>query len=55
MVIYLDVVLLENICINSIILFTTGLITKSKCRMFRIVAAATIRSNVCNRQIFNKQ
>ncbi len=35
MTIYLDVVFLENVCMNSIILFATGLVTKTKCKIMR--------------------
>ncbi len=42
MTIYLDVVFIENICMNCIILFTTGLVTKSKCRFLRIISASFI-------------
>ncbi|MCI9365880.1 MAG: sigma-E processing peptidase SpoIIGA [Clostridia bacterium] len=42
MTIYLDVVFIENICMNCIILFTTGLVTKSRCRFLRIISASFI-------------
>lgn len=42
MTIYLDVVFIENVCMNSIILFTTGLVTKSKCKAVRIIISATL-------------
>ncbi len=42
MTIYLDVVFIENICMNGIILFATGLVTKSKCSFIRIILSSTI-------------
>lgn len=42
MTIYLDVVFIENICMNSIILFATGLVTKSKCKVIRIILSGTL-------------
>lgn len=42
MTIYLDVVFIENICMNSIILFATGLVTKSKCKVIRIIISGTL-------------
>lgn len=44
MTIYLDVVFLENICMNSIILFATGLVIKTKCKLIRILIASTLGS-----------
>lgn len=40
MTIYLDVVLLENLCMNYIILFATGYILKLKLKHIRIIASA---------------
>lgn len=42
MTIYLDVILLENICINYIILFATGLISKAKIKKIRILFSSLI-------------
>lgn len=42
MTIYLDVVFIENICMNSIILFATGLVTKTKCKIIRNLISSTI-------------
>lgn len=42
MTIYLDVVFIENVCMNSIILFATGLVTKTKCRTVRIIISSTL-------------
>ena len=44
MTIYLDVVFIENICMNSIILFATGLVTKTKCKLIRTVISGTLGS-----------
>lgn len=42
MTIYLDVILLENICMNYIILFATGLIIKAKISQIRIVLSSLL-------------
>ena len=42
MTIYLDVVFVENICMNCIILFSTGLVTKTKCKTTKIILSATL-------------
>lgn len=42
MIIYIDVVFIENIIMNYIIIFSTGLIIKSKIKHLRIAGAATI-------------
>lgn len=42
MTIYLDVILLENVCMNYIILFTTGLILKAKISQLRIILASLL-------------
>lgn len=42
MTIYLDVVFIENICMNCIILFATGLVTKTKCKCLRILLSSTL-------------
>ncbi len=46
MTIYLDVVLLENLCMNYIILFATGYIMKVKTKQWRLIVAATIRRSL---------
>lgn len=40
--IYLDVILLENLCMNYIILFATGIIQKSKIKQIRILISSII-------------
>lgn len=42
MTIYLDVIFLENLCMNYIILFATALIMKNKARHFRIIISSTL-------------
>lgn len=42
MTIYLDIVILENICMNFIILFATGIINKTKINYIRIFAASLL-------------
>ena len=42
MTIYLDIIFLENLCMNYIILYATALITKTKPKIFRIAMGATI-------------
>lgn len=42
MTIYLDVVFIENICMNSIILYGAGLVTKAKCNIIKIFMASSI-------------
>lgn len=44
MTIYIDVILLENICMNYIILFATGLINKINIKQIRIILASIIGS-----------
>lgn len=42
MTIYLDVILLENVCMNYIILFATGLIHRTKIKGWRILVSSLI-------------
>lgn len=42
MTIYLDVILMENLCMNYIILFATGLICKQKIKQFRIIISSIL-------------
>lgn len=42
MTIYLDVILLENICMNYIILFATGIIVKTKMSQLRIIISSLL-------------
>lgn len=42
MTIYLDVILMENLCMNYIILFATGLICKQNIKQFRIITSSML-------------
>lgn len=42
MTIYLDIILLENLCMNYIILFATGLILKTKISQIRIIISSLL-------------
>lgn len=42
MTIYLDIILLENMCMNYIILFATGLILKVKVKQIRIILSSLL-------------
>ena len=42
MTIYLDIILLENLCMNYIILFATGLINKVVIKQIRIILASIL-------------
>lgn len=42
MTIYLDVVFLENLLMNAIILYAASVVTKIKCRFFRIMIASSV-------------
>lgn len=42
MTIYLDIILLENLCMNYIILFATGLINKVSIKQWRIILASLL-------------
>lgn len=44
MTLYIDVILLENIMMNSIILLTTAIICKARIRYFRLLIASLIGS-----------
>ncbi len=54
MTIYLDVVFIENICMNSIILFATGLVTKSKCKLLKILISSTLGAFYVVRRIYDQ-
>lgn len=44
MILYIDVIFLENLCINYIILFATGIITKNKIKKLRIFISSILGS-----------
>ena len=45
MTVYLDVILIENLCMNYIILFATGLINKSKISQIRLLLSSLLGSS----------
>ena len=47
MTIYLDVVLLENLCMNYIILFATSYIMKIKTKQWRLIISSFVRRHIC--------
>jgi uncharacterized membrane protein len=47
MTIYLDVVLLENLCMNYIILFATSYIMKIKTKQWRLIISSFVRRDIC--------
>ena len=53
MTIYLDVVLLENLCMNYIILFATSYIMKIKTKQWRLIISSLIRGNLCSSAYLN--
>lgn len=55
MTIYLDVVFFENICMNGVILYATAVVTKTKCKFFRILLSSVVGALYAVRYIFNKQ
>lgn len=54
MTIYLDVVFLENICMNAIILYAVGIVTKTRCKIIRIIFSSIIGALYAVRYIHNK-
>ena len=46
MTVYLDVVLLENLCMNYIILFATGYLMKSKMKQLRLIVSSSILGGI---------
>lgn len=55
MTIYLDVVFFENICMNGIILYSAAVVTKTKCKFFRILISSVVGALYAVRYIFDKQ
>lgn len=54
--IYLDLVFIENLCMNSIILFATGLVTKTKNKIIRILLSSTLGATyVIGKYLANNQ
>ncbi|MCI8621446.1 MAG: hypothetical protein HFJ50_07040 [Clostridia bacterium] len=54
MTIYLDIVFLENILMNGIILYATGIVIKTKCNFFKILLSSICGALYAVRYIFNK-
>ena len=54
MTIYIDVVILENLIMNSIIIYATGIILKLQLNHIRIFISSTIRSNLFSYDIYIK-
>ena len=53
MTIYLDVVFLENISMNAMILYATGVVIKTKCKFFKILLSSMIGALYAVRNILN--
>ncbi len=54
MTIYLDVVFIENICMNAIILYAVAIATKTKAKIFKILLSSTLGSAYAVRNIYNQ-
>lgn len=54
MTIYLDVVIIENLIMNSIIMYATAIILKVQIKHIRILISSTIRSNLFSNDIYIK-
>lgn len=52
MTIYIDVVLIENLCMNYIILFATGYILKTKRNPIRLFFSSLIGRSIFNNSIY---
>ena len=55
MTIYLDVVFIENICMNAIILYAVAIVTKTKAKTIRILLSSTLGSAYAVRDLHHKQ
>ena len=42
MTVYLDVVFMENVLMNYIIIFATGVVIKAECKKWRILAGSLV-------------
>ena len=51
MTIYLDIVLIENLILNSIILYSAQILLKIEIKHIRIIIASLIRSNIFNNKL----
>ena len=54
MIIYIDVIFLENLILNFIILYVTGLISKSKIKLWKIIVRCSNWSFLCNNILLYK-
>lgn len=54
MTIYLDVVIIENLIMNSIIIYATAIILKIQIKHTGILISSTIRSNLFSNDIYIK-
>ena len=54
MTIYIDVIFLENLVLNFIILYATGLISKSDTKLWKITIRSNNRSDLCNNLLLHK-
>lgn len=54
MTIYIDVIFLENLVLNFIILYATGLISKSNTKLWKITIRSNNRSDLCNNLLLHK-
>ena len=52
MTIYIDVVILENLIMNSIIIYATAIILKIQLKHIRIFISSIIRSNLFSYDIY---
>lgn len=52
MTIYLDIVFLENLIMNSIIMYATGIILKINIKHYRVLISSTIRSNIFDNIVY---
>ncbi len=52
MTIYLDIVILENLIMNSIIIYASAIILKIQIKHMRIFMASSIRSHLCSYELY---
>lgn len=54
MTIYLDVVFIENICMNAIILYAVAIVIKTKAKAVKILLSSTLGAAYAVRNIYHK-
>lgn len=54
MTVYIDIIFLENVFMNSIILFATATILKIPIKIIRILVSSIIRECICNYNLYIK-